>query len=348
MTKTSSVTLYSPPNQFGERAVWFQKNRQWEVGPDRKTPRHFTCSVAQVVADANPYDIRHDISYGTIAPGYLAVDAYNKAFAKLQSKLSSQQQWANNFIELGTTFSSLVRRVEQFARLVVALKRGRFGDAWALFNDISRKGNASRYARAQRKAQSFGDLWLECHFGWAPLGQDISALVDSLSKFNPGRKRIKVSAGASDSVTETIGAPLYASNVLQWEAFAQIGCTVRFDNPVAQLRNELGLTNLLAFAWEAVPFSFVADWFGNLGQCVESLSTFSGVALEMPYTTSKVVGKRFSNKYVHDGVLNTINVDVVRSVGAIPGPTLRIRPFNGLSPERGLTAIALLVKELRS
>lgn len=60
---------------------------------------------------------------------------------------------------------------------------------------------------------------------------------------------------------------------------------VRVTNPNLLLFNQLGLVNPAYVLWDAVPFSFVADWFLPVGRYLQSYSDWVGLHLDDPMTT---------------------------------------------------------------
>lgn len=341
--KNRSTVLRSPPDDFGQTAIWFEKTQWWNTQPrPYKAPLSFQCTVSRVDKDVNPYDIRHGTSYCTVPPDHLLVAAQNRAYSQLKESLGEQQQWANNFLEYRKTVDSIADRASQLYRFTVALRRGRFGDALAYLGLHDFKYNSKKL----EKIKNFGDLWLEFHFGWEPLVKDIGLGVETLTSFDPGSRWLRARASARDR--DLTRSPPASFDSLSWETHVLYGAMVRFENPNHALADRLGFVNPLSIAWENVPFSFVVDWFVNVGDCLAAFTDFSGTTLLHKWNTSKVIGVRKSQLWFHAGWLDTTYVRTVRTAGVIPGPVLAVKPFKGLSVTRAATAIALLLKGLKA
>jgi len=109
--------------------------------------------------------------------------------------------------------------------------------------------------------------------------------------------------------------------------------------------SQLGFVNPVSVAWQLVPFSFVVDWFVNVGQFIGSYTDFVGVEQSNPcvtrYQVADCIVSANNRPYVYEG----LSIYVRRTLG-IPSPSLKVRPWNGVSPVRAATAIALLIQQL--
>jgi len=278
-------------------------------------------------------------------------------YGRLVDQLHDTSQWANNLHEANGAISGAAARILQIARFAGFLRKGNIRAAaksLAVPVPKSLKGKKA-------KAKAFGDQFLEFHFGWVPLAQDIHSAMQTLSKPNFDSRKINASAAVSDlyySRTTDAAYPYkYTSSESLYALFrCRMGVTVRISNPNAALANALGLINPASVAWEAVPFSFVADWFGNIGQFLSSATDFVGFDVSRGYTTASTE-IRSSGTGIIERVYNPPRIDyyaqeaghlirVNRSVG-IQYPSLVLKPFKGFSLTRGVTAISLLLQKMK-
>lgn len=180
--------------------------------------------------------------------------------------------------------------------------------------------------------------WLELHFGWAPLLGDIHDACEVLSK--PIFGSAKVVASASDAYTrKNAGFP-------DGEASGKYGVRyegeIQVSNPNLFLASRMGLVNPAAIAWELVPFSFVVDWFTNVGQFLSSLTDFAGTTWLGGSSSTKLTA---SGWYMWDGRRRAMSRDhqVRTLLSAPPTPRLFVQsPLGG--PARAATQIALLIQ----
>lgn len=206
--------------------------------------------------------------------------------------------------------------------------------------------------RFKRGAKSFGDNYLEFHFGWEPLVKDIwsAAHIALEDPFKSLGKRFR-SAGSAEGVT-TLNNPTGQYSVwrrLTWKESVHLRANVLVTNPNLHQLQQLGLLNPAVVLWELVPYSFVLDWFVNVGQTLNSYTDFAGLTLSYSSSTRLIRCKeeRFYNYPLVPYPRGTVDhVTLVRTLG-IPKPQLAFKEVKLPSVTRGLTAVSLLTQFLR-
>jgi len=217
-------------------------------------------------------------------------------------------------------------------------------------------------AKMNKKARSkdAAGLWLEAHFGWQPAVDDVGAAVNTMQKADFGKKHVRIHVRNDFSSSWRIndisgpGTGTFERHTEEGKAVVTMAADIRVSNPNAYLANQMGFVNPSSVAWEAVPYSFVVDWFANVGQCLSAMTDFVGLDVTSPRTTTfQSVSYGKSGFYRHlpgpSGIATSTHSqswrgwDVLRQTG-IAGPTLELKPFKGFSPVRGATAISLLLQ----
>ena len=211
-----------------------------------------------------------------------------------------------------------------------------------------------------------GDLWLEALYGWLPLLSDVHAMV-TLSKKEPPPPIVRGTGTAWPEPSKgyrTIPFPPMQESA---ELVSETTCTsryrckvvskIRITDPAKAFAAQMGLTDPASIVWEALPYSFVVDWFLPIQSWLQMQETPKGIMLWDTNTTrtlltSKTVvvngrvkanadplmGYRCSGNSMH----TARTIQKVRTLGA---PVFNHPPLKSpLSAIHALSAIACYVK----
>jgi hypothetical protein len=182
--------------------------------------------------------------------------------------------------ELGQTLRMIKSPAQGLRRLV---------DDW--------RGTAIRLRRARnflplnvRKrtvAQDLADSWLEYAFGWKPLINDIKSGCEALDKLAVGRSggTIRCTGTASTTVSVSDSSSIHGSGIALWtESLRTVGTTmviyrgavrVEASNPKTMDTSLFGFSpeQFVPTAWELIPYSFLIDYFTNIGDIIYGWSS---------------------------------------------------------------------------
>jgi len=285
-----------------------------------------------------------------------------------------------DLIEARQSVKMATRRTIELLQLARAVKRLDVAEvARVLKRALSSSGKKQSREALQKTrkwvatAKSPANLWLEIHFGWAPLVSDLVAGMELLqADFKP--RKLKAKARKDFMVHDQIiykasEAPNGHDNgFITVSGTRTVSCTVgadvRIDNPNLLLANRLGFVNPLTVVNELIPFSFVVDWFSNWSQWLNQFSEFLGLEIINAYHTVMFEKYLFYDSYgavygfgsppphwdllgVNTTAIGTEHVYVDRRLG-IPAVKLGVRLPAQLSVVRAATAASLLVQQLRS
>lgn len=275
-------------------------------------------------------------------PDEIYQDLLSKAYDKLKDKAFNAAQLSVSLAEMAQTTRSLRQRALQLSAFILALRQRKFLVA---ANILTMPEPPKKVGRIKSVAGQF----LEFHLGWEQLIKDIGNSVDVLQQ---PIKNTSASAQALDQgYTEQSNWPPGPWSVGWQRTYKQVvvkvGAEFAVDNPNLFLANSMGFVNPLSVAWELVPFSFVLDWFINVGQVISSYTDFLGLSVQNGYTTTLArytwVGRRGDpfEELVCNGWWTR------RELG-INKPTLHVKRWKNPSLTRAATAVSLLVGQLRS
>jgi hypothetical protein len=132
--------------------------------------------------------------------------------------------------------------------------------------------------------------WLEYKYGWMPLLMDVKGSAEFFAQQHVTRPtRFTVTASESlltnipsSGSTTFVGIPgsVHPYTALisgHTEIKVKIWCEL--SSPHLSAMQQLGLTNPALVAWELVPFSFVFDWFIQVGDWLTALTAQQGVLI---------------------------------------------------------------------
>lgn len=146
-----------------------------------------------------------------------------------------------------------------------------------------------RALRKELRPSELSDRYMEARYAIRPLMYDLRGACEAIKK--PMTHIRQTFRGyASDSLTrsDTISAYLQWGSNATWKrteqyyvsARAGVLCDVEID-----AINTYGVDQPLETAWELVPFSFIADWFANIGDTLAAWTPNSGVNQRASWVT---------------------------------------------------------------
>jgi hypothetical protein len=202
-----------------------------------------------------------------------------------------------------------------------------------------------------------GDIWLELQFGWKPLLEDIDGMAKHLASLPLEDRIYRVSAAVGDleNVNEMSRIAGSGSNV--WYRITKHSRAYRVEShlwyrlssPAIVAAKSLGFTNPMALAWDALPLSFVVDWFLPIGPWLNTLDAGLGLTFVDGYKYHKQE-EHWDSSYSGTGqysgcggrqVARKVLKDRVKISGF---PTYLPRGRFDASPWRVTTSLALLAQ----
>lgn len=281
--------------------------------------------------------------------------AYNRAREKLIDKLGESASLGLNLAQYGQARDMVNKRGSQLLAFSGQLaRRNPLGVAATL--GISAKRAREIMKTRHGVSKSLADLWLEFWFGWKPLVSDIYSACEVFDN-ELSWERIRVRSGKI-TTPKSVKQPFSGggSEEISWrgETTCLMGADLRVINPNLRLMESFGLLNLASIGVDAVPWSFVVGWFGNLNHYLSSLTDLAGIETRNVFRTfsTKIWGQTRWNLYYYPSVIDTSRggeghgtlVDRATLTG-IPRPRLLFEAKRW-QPTRGATAISLLVQKL--
>jgi len=246
----------------------------------------------------------------------------------------------------------------------------KLGTAYSAF----RKGNFKKVAKTLGVKKPTGEAannWLAWSYGWSPLLSDTKGLAELAAQHLAlgGRgPRIKVrSSHAEGSGVDAILATNQGTTWLNgsyrvtgdWVYQAKAGLLLELEYEGAAFAAQLGfgVTDPALLAWELIPFSFVFDWFVDVGSYLESASSLQGwrvidgwASLKQTFDGEQtfVNARGWTTPYESSSKLPYVPMKQThysRVAWSGSAPTLRTPLWDGLNARR-LTTVAALYRQL--
>lgn len=211
--------------------------------------------------------------------------AYNNALSQVVEKarggldLTVDAAQAGQNIRMMNVFKTFMSYAQNFRGGWRSNRFGRF-----------RKGGLGKGS-----VKSAGQAWLEYIYGWKPLVDDIYAAADESLRFVLNRYSTIEGHGlfkdtrylTMDDGTNFVGRniPVQIKNA--------VTIVLTLDNQKTMDISRWGSLNPISIGWELMPYSFVVDWFFNVGQFLRNAETalLYGSAVSDGYVSNLRVAK---------------------------------------------------------
>lgn len=335
----------------------FRQKRPYTVDTQVETGRGYSNGlydsfILGIDSGSFPSDLRNEVSNR----------AYNKAIGELGDGSSFG---ATLTAERKETWGTVVDLITRAAMAAKAVKNGKLPQAAKILGIpyseevVSRQVHTRRrngkrkrtitvrnkYLRlpdGHRVLKTTASGWLLWSYGVKPLAQDIYNGLDVLQRPIPTSDivRVKATGNRSGRYSSSNGKEFSSTTILLSVGYS-FKATV--ENPNLWLANRLGLINPAQWVLEAIPFSFVVDWFSNVSDVVNSFTDFAGLKITDQWVTTLV--KRnyaYHNSNWDPPASHTgSSVHYTRRQASLT-PKLRFA-YERFSWQRGANAISLLV-----
>lgn len=191
---------------------------------------------------------------------------------------------ADRKFQAGVFFGEIVPTIRMLVRPFSTLRTG-LGD---YFSAVHRRG---RGLSGQRLRRIIGDTWLEYAFGWQPLLADIKDATGALQDIYLNLRKEKVDSKLGgiesstriwevESVVNLVYYQVYSTRKLKYSVklYGKLNPLPGADKGIPYLsrladQSNFRLNAFLPTVWELIPYSFLVDYFTNIGDVLAAYST---------------------------------------------------------------------------
>lgn len=199
--------------------------------------------------------------------GSIQAALHNRVRAKLKD---GSLQLPVDLIELGKTRVMVTSAILDSLKFARQLRSGRaFGD---FIRDLQNPRD--------RAARKLANRWLEFQYGWKPTMASIYDTTALLAKKistgldHYGKVKLRETGNLTDVITQD---GMYIRRQTDYTTFGSASFRYRLSDPKLLQLQQAGFTNPLAVAWEIIPFSFVLDWFVDIGGYLNRMDAALGI-----------------------------------------------------------------------
>lgn len=161
--------------------------------------------------------------------------------------------------------------------------------AW---NDADWKAARGKVNKQKALLKLLSSLWLQYQYGWRPILMDIEAILKELNDqtFNirrTSRAQASKTITSNRSYTGSFGG-VSVDFTEEQQTVVSVRSGILYEAAISPAR-QFGLhwTNLPSALWELTPWSFVADWFVNVGDYLQAIVP-SGANILAEFATTDV------------------------------------------------------------
>lgn len=225
--------------------------------------------------------------YPDVDPASMANMCRNDARVKLFSKLNeSTISGGENMAELGQAISMLRRPFASAGNLLKEINRLKARKLLA----------ANRKRMALSTADALSSSWLEYSYGWKPILNDLQKLVTIIDEranrvvedITVVRAKVNRSKNRSANFSKTLadgsfftGFEISGNRSTDLTVVVGVGVAVRpnriFGDSYWSRSLGLRAVDLPKLLWDLTPYSFVSDWFVNVGGWISAMTPNHGV-----------------------------------------------------------------------
>jgi hypothetical protein len=338
-TRVAKVFGYTPPG-VTETRDYYSEVDQGKTQGGAKDPS-WRDKVARGDNASNNYDvmIRYltpggiSVSASPASPGdsvsftgYITgMEPYTTFDSALANKLVGQATIralarSRSGFSAGTMLGELGEAINMVRHPALAMQR--------LVKDYSQRAQAHRFEYIRRNmtpeqqvtwlrkhSKVLPDLYLELQYGWKPLAQDVESAIDAASRAANNPKKVRFNGTASQTIT------LPNVNVASYNNFPSSAYRLKVDRVVvaeysakvagsASIKLGFGMPafqagstipDIVPTLWNLCPWSFLIDYFSNVGQVLEAHATASLLKVNYGYTNQRAVINTVNDVYFVGG-----------------------------------------------
>lgn len=210
---------------------------------------------------------------------YAAIDQYFSYQTGITGMTEARNSCRNAAMKKGVNLALVLSEYKKTAELFSSIMKD-VTSLYKLFRGRVTKISAGRRLREmnRRERRSLSREFLRFQYGIRPLANDMAGALEALAgagiqkyaSFETGRRA--TSGGRSSTWNTSLPPnPKVTGTYNEQRSWRTKSYVVFKNQDLYTTLGAFGFSNPVYIVWELIPFSFVADWWANIGEVLESL-----------------------------------------------------------------------------
>lgn len=257
-------------------------------------------------------------------PSSVTAECTNRAIRKFLDACTQ----ARSSVELGQDIGELKQTIEGIRSPMASMRK-------LILGHFSRLKKAKRRYRnkAPSLKKALADSYLEFKFGWNPLASDVADAWVGLTSAARMTPTVPVTAGASvlydgsegfrtlDSICSQY-LVVHSKYSVRYKGAIRVRLTEKGFIPVPDVLRLNSVQDFVTTAWDLVPYSFLVDYFTNIGDIINAL-TFPFGSLTWSQVT---IHNETVNRYSHvDNGINPTSGTILNRLVSVPNYEFKVK-----------------------
>lgn len=299
--KTNASTPFSATKQSHNTKPYYLDYEQWSPTYD------FGTADTRWVYWGYPYPYQRSSSnFATSDKDSALTKANNRAVSNFVNKARDYQSLAQGGMLLGEIRDTIA----QIKRPLNGIRTGVDRYRRHVKKRATYRSGKPKFDNLRNLSQMVSDTWLEYSLGWKPFAADVKGAVDRIcdwsgedlndSKEISGYGEETVSSVQKRSHSTTYLGPFLMDEVATYTV--KVKCAGRVGtraNAIGYTAQRIGLdpSEYVPVVWELIPYSFIVDYFVNVGDIISAYS-FNRSSIWWSYkVTKEIIQSDYTNWY---------------------------------------------------
>lgn len=156
----------------------------------------------------------------------------------------------------------------------------------------------------KQRLDKVNEWWLEGRYGWRPFVHDVMDVIEANGKVVSERRTIKDRVFTGEKSIHGAAVTSYSNGGLLSVVTRdynlvyglKVGQTADYRAGLSTTLRKWGVLDPVGAAWDLVPYSFVVDWFCNIGEMARAIEAYALIDERIGWTT---VEARLSSSITH-------------------------------------------------